>query len=84
MERPFKDREAVEREIRRCGMVVSILVFLGLATAALGFIGDALNIALLLEPMSWFLLAIFFISFTIIPGFNVLEIRLCSIEIEKK
>ena len=84
MEKPFKDREEMEKEIRRCGTFTSILVFLGLGSAAIGFIGDAFNITLIVEPMSWFLLAIFFIALTIIPGFNVLDMRLCGIEAENK
>jgi len=54
----FKNREDVKTEIRNCGRVGSIFQLLCFGFAALGVIGDALNITLGLESMSWFLLAI--------------------------
>ncbi len=53
MEKPFKDREEVKAEIRRCDLMGSIFTYAGLVFASLGVIGDALNITLVLEPMIW-------------------------------
>ena len=58
LEKPFKDREAVKAEIRNCDLLGSISQYACFVFAALGAIGDALNITLGLEPMSWLLLAI--------------------------
>jgi hypothetical protein len=55
----------------------------GLLFVAIGVIGDVLNITLGLEPMSWFLLAIFAVLLTIIPHMHVLIGKyLFDIEIE--
>ena len=59
-QKPFKDREAVKKEIRDWFFISLFLECLGLLFAVLGVIGDALSIMLGLESMSWFLLAIFF------------------------
>jgi hypothetical protein len=80
----FKDREELENEIRKCGRLTTILIYLSLGSAALGVIGDALNTTLILESITWFLLAIIFIVYTIIPGLNVLDMRLCAMEAENK
>jgi|GEM_PF-823427 len=57
-EKPFKNREEVRAEIRECDRFAAITQFACFGFAALGIIGDALNITLGLESMSWFLLAI--------------------------
>jgi hypothetical protein len=54
----FKDREQVKAEIRNCDLFGGICQYLCFLFAAVGVIGDALNITLGLEPMSWLLLAI--------------------------
>jgi len=64
---PFKNREHVLAEIRRCALAGSAFTYLSFLFAALGVIGDALNTTLGLEPMSWFLLAIFSSLHTIVP-----------------
>ena len=56
--KPFKDREDVKAEIRACDLFGGICQYACFLFAALGVIGDALNITLGLESMSWFLLAI--------------------------
>lgn len=58
LEHPFKSREEVKAEIGRCDLVGSSLSIACAVFAALGVIGDALNITLGLEPMIWLLLAI--------------------------
>jgi len=60
-EKPFKDREEVKKEIRVWFSISLVLECLGLLSALIGIIGDALDRKPLeLETMSWFLLAIFF------------------------
>src|SRR3972149_2905526 len=56
--KPFKNREEVKTEIRDCDRFAGISQYACFIFGALGVIGDALNITLGLESMSWFLLAI--------------------------
>ena len=58
--KPFKDREDVKNEIRVWFYISLVLVCLGLLSALIGIIADALDTTLVLEKMSWFLLAILF------------------------
>ena len=55
---PFKNREEIKAEIRACDRFAGISQYACFVFAALGVIGDAVNITLGLESMSWFLLAI--------------------------
>ena len=55
---PFKSREHAEAEVRKCAFFGDACQYLCFVFAALGVIGDALNITLGLESMSWLLLAI--------------------------
>jgi hypothetical protein len=57
-DQPFKNREHVKAEVRKCALFGDVCQYLCFIFAALGVIGDALNITLGLEPMSWLLLAI--------------------------
>ncbi|MCJ7634726.1 hypothetical protein MUP77_20335 [Candidatus Bathyarchaeota archaeon] len=56
--KPFKTREEAKREIRDCDRFAGISQYACFIFAALGVIGDAMNITLGLESISWFLLAI--------------------------
>jgi hypothetical protein len=58
--KPFKDREEVKKEIRNWFNISIFCEVLGLLLALIGIIADALDTTLVLETMSWFLLAIFF------------------------
>jgi len=58
-EKPFKDREEVKKEIRVWFNISLFCECLGLLSALIGIIADALDRTLGLETMSWFLLAIF-------------------------
>ena len=60
-DKPFKNREDVKKDIRLCSLVGSIVIYCSLGFALLGVIGDAMNIKLGLQTMSWFLLAIVFV-----------------------
>ena len=57
-EAPFKNREEIESEIRACDRFAAITQWACFLFAALGVIGEAFNITLGLQSMSWFLLAI--------------------------
>ena len=54
----FKNREQVKAEVRKCALYGDVCQYLSFIFVVLGVIGDALNITLGLESMSWFLLAI--------------------------
>ena len=54
----FKNREQVKAEVRKCALFGDVCQYLSFIFVALGVIGDALNITLGLESLSWFLLAI--------------------------
>ena len=60
VEKPFKDREEVKKEIRVWFSISLVLECLGLLLALIGIIGDALDRTFGLETTSWLLLAIFF------------------------
>ncbi len=59
-EKPFKDREEVKKEIEQFFAVGLFDSCLGVIFVIIGVVAEALDITLVLEPMSWFLLAIFF------------------------
>ena len=54
----YEDREKVRTSLRSSGVGGDVCFLLGVVFAVLGVIGDAVNVTLGLEPMSWFLLAI--------------------------
>lgn len=84
-EKPWKSREDVKKEIRLCGWAGGITEFVGLVFAVLGVIGDALNITLGLESMSWFLLAIVAALLSITPNMRqMVATHLYGIESEIK
>lgn len=84
-EKPFKDREEVKAEIKLCGLVGSIFQYLGFLFALLGIIGDALNITLGLESMTWLLLAVFFCLNAVVPHMHLVVAKhLIGMEPESK
>ena len=70
MGKPFKDREEVKTDIRLCDWASASLMLVSLIFAALGVIVEVFDIALVLESMSWFLLAIFALIAAIFPYLN--------------
>lgn len=66
-EKPFKNREDVKAEIKRCSTFATILMIILGIFAIIGVIADALNTTLGLTSMSWFLLAILAGLFAIHP-----------------
>ena len=58
MTRLWEDRKRIVASIGVQGLWGHISFFLGIVFAVLGVIGDAANVTLGLDPISWFLLAI--------------------------
>jgi hypothetical protein len=84
-DQPFKNREQAEAEVRKCALFGDICQYLSILFAALGVIGDASNITLGLEPMSWLLLAIVAGLNAIIGHMHVVAAKhLLGIEAESK
>ena len=75
-ETPFKNREEVKAEVRACDRFGGISQYACFLFAALGVIGDALDVTLVLESMSWLLLAIVFGVIAIIPNMRSLTAKL--------
>ncbi len=85
MGKPFKDREEVKADIRMCDYATAVWTIVGIILAAIGVIGDALNITLILEPTSWLLLAILVGLGVMMTHLNYLMARhLYGIESERK
>jgi hypothetical protein len=57
----WEDRKQMS-DVRVVGLWAHVGWFLGVIFALLGIIGDAANVAIGLEPISWLLLAIFAIA----------------------
>jgi len=85
VDQPFKNREHVLAEIRLCARASGVFQLLSYPFLILGVASDALNITLGLEPLSWFLLAIFTGVGAIIPNMHVVVAKhLLGIETESK
>ena len=71
--RHYEDREQMRAGIGSGGKTAHIYWFLAAIFAGLGISGDAANVTLGLEPISWFLLAIaaFLASITYFIGWAV-------------
>ena len=67
----FRNRESVLAEIRYFTRLANAVMLLGFLFLALGIISDSLNITLGLEPMSWYLIAIFCMVGSINPKLHV-------------
>ena len=84
-DQPFKNREHVKAEIRRCAMASSFCSLLSFLFAAIGIIGDALNATIGLTSLAWFLLAIFAIIHAVVPTMHlVMAKHFLGIEDESK
>jgi hypothetical protein len=84
-DQPFKSREHVKAEIRRCAMASSACSLLSFLFVAIGIIGDALNTTLGLASLYWFLLAIFAIIHSIVPTLHLVAAKhFLGIEEEEK
>jgi putative exporter of polyketide antibiotics len=74
-EQPFKNRDDLKAEIKRCSVFASYCMVFCAIFALLGIIGDASNTTLGLESMSWFLLAITSALFGIYPQMHSLAAK---------
>jgi multisubunit Na+/H+ antiporter MnhG subunit len=84
-DQPFKNREHVKAEIKRCAMASSVCSLLSFLFIALGIISDALNTTLGLTSFSWFLLAIFATIHAVVPTMHlVMAKHFLGIEAETK
>jgi len=82
---PFKNREHVKAEIKRCAWASSILSYSSFLFVALGIISDVLNTTLGLTSLSWFVLAIFAAIHAIVPATHLVGAKhLLGIEAESK
>jgi cytochrome c biogenesis protein CcdA len=82
---PFKSREHVRAEIRRCAWASSVGMVLGFLFVFIGIISDAVNITLALKPTSWYLLAIFAVAAAIVPTLHLVTAKhFLGIETESK
>ena len=70
-DQPFKNREHVIAEIRRCAMASSVSSYLSFLFATIGIIGDALNTTLVLPSTIWLLLAIFAGLHAVVPTIHL-------------
>lgn len=84
-DKPFKSRVEVKKDIRLCAWMGETVTFISIGFAVLGVIGDAMNITLGLESMSWFLLAVWAGLLAIIPNMrSVAAKHLYGIESESR
>ncbi len=79
------DRESVSAEIRSFSRLANAVMLLGFLFLALGIISDSLNITVGLEPINWFLAAIFCMVGSISPKLHVVaDKHLLGMETENK
>jgi len=84
-DKPFIDREDVKTDIRLCAWMGTIIIFISLICATIGVISEVLDETLVLESISWFLLAIVFAVIAIVPNMRSLTAKLIyGIESETK
>ncbi len=82
---PFKDREHMVAEIRKCAMASTVFSGLAILFALIGVVADLINETLGLETMNWFLFAIFAAVMSLMPHMHVVSAKhLLGTEIFKK
>jgi hypothetical protein len=82
---PFKNREQIIAEIRRCALAGTAFQYLSFLFAALGAISGVLNTALGLQSTLWLLLAIFASLHGIVPHMHLVAAKhLLGVESESK
>jgi hypothetical protein len=84
-DQPYKNREHVLAEIRRCATASTVSSFLSFLFVIIGIISDASNTTLGLTSLTWFLLAIFAAIHTIAPSMHLVVAKhFLGIETESK
>jgi len=82
---PYKNREHVMAEIRRCASMARVSTIGAFLFIALGVIGDALDTKLVLQPTIWLLLAISMGIMSIVTHMHVVAAKqFLGIEAESK
>ena len=85
MTTPFKNRKEVKNVISKLNIAGAFFSILGILSALVGVIGDAIDTTLILESSNWLLLAIFFAILAIHPAMQaVMAKHLYGIESENK
>ena len=85
VDEPFKNREHVLAEIKLCARAGGVFQIVSYLFVAFGVIGDALNVTLGLQSLSWFLLAIFASMCAVVPNMHIVVAKhLLGIEAESK
>ena len=74
-DQPYKNREHVIAEIKRCAMASSVSSFLSVLFVLIGINSDALNTTLGLTSLSWFLLAIFAAIHSVVPSIHLVTAK---------
>ena len=70
MVRDLEACEKVKGDVGKCDAMRSVCWTAGLVFAILGVIGDAANVTLVLESISWLLLAVAALIASILPSIN--------------
>jgi len=84
-DQPYKNREHIIAEIKRCAMASSVSSFLSFLFVLIGIIGDASNTTLGLTSLAWFLLAIFAAIHSVVPSMHLVTAKhFLGIEAESK
>jgi len=82
---PYKNREHVIAEIRRCASMARVSTISAFLFIALGVISDALDTVLILHPIIWLLLAISMGIMSIVTHMHVVAAKqFLGIEAESK
>jgi hypothetical protein len=82
---PYKNRENVIAEIKRCASMARVSTICAFLFIALGVIGDALDTKLVLQPTIWLLLAISMGIMSIVTHMHVVAAKhFLGIEAESK
>ena len=82
---PYKNREHVIAEIRRCASMARVSTVVASVEIALGVIGDAFDTKLILQPTIWLLLAISMGIMSIVTHMHVVAAKqFLGIEAESK
>ena len=84
-DQPYKNREHVIAEIKRCAMASSVSSFLSFLFVIIGIISNVSNTTLGLTSLAWFLLAIFAGIHSVVPSMHLVTAKhFLGIETENK
>jgi hypothetical protein len=72
---PYKNREQVIAELKRCAMLAKVSMVVALLFVVLGVISDALDTVLVLHPTMWLLAAFIFGIAVIVAHMHVVAAK---------